>query len=173
MATDEGTVSRAADVRSRKGIDPRHPACACLSCIGHLAADLDPLNLLNKPRCRSSIPISTASATPIRSSLFINGVWASKARRQADGRHPQAHLLRPHRLRVHALNDAEQRLAARGSKPDKRFLHPEGKRRFSSSSSKRKLREFCAVRFVGTKRFGSMRRSDIPRSSSIKRAPAR
>ncbi len=107
--------------------------------IGHLAADLDPLGLAEKQNLPQLEPSFYGfHEADLDKPIYMDGVLGLADRHAAPGgRHPQAHLLRAHRLRVHA----HQRSGAEGlaAAPDRRpgqgdHLHRSRARRRSSTS---------------------------------------
>jgi len=161
LAPDEGTVSRAADVRlaARESIRAIQLVRA-YRVIGHLAADLDPLNLLNKPPLPQLDPhFYGFRDADLDHPVFINGVLglesATPRQMSTSSSAPIAAASATSSLHI---NDAEQK--------DWLQRRIEGRtRRFPSlRKAKRSIlfklveaegfEKFCAVRFVGTKRFG-------------------
>ncbi|HWY16343.1 MAG TPA: 2-oxoglutarate dehydrogenase E1 component [Rhizomicrobium sp.] len=158
---DEGTVSRAADVRlaARESIRAIQLVRA-YRVIGHLAADLDPLKLLQKP----PLPQLDPHFYGFRDSdfdhpVFINGVLGLES---ATPRQMVDILKRTYCGRIGYefmhINDAEQKdwLQRRIEGPDREIsFTPEGKRSILFKLVEAEgFEKFCAVRFVGTKRFG-------------------
>src|ERR1700720_3399199 len=158
---DEGTVSRAADVRlaARESIRAIQLVRA-YRVIGHLAADLDPLKLLQKP----PLPQLDPHFYGFRDSdfdhpVFINGVLGLES---ATPRQMVDILKRTYCGRIGYefmhINDAEQKdwLQRRIEGPDKDIkFTPEGKKAILYKLVEAEgFEKFAANRFVGTKRFG-------------------
>ncbi len=158
---DERTVSRAADVRlaARESIRAIQLVRA-YRVIGHLAADLDPLKLLQKPPLPQLDPhFYGFRDADLDHPVFINGVLGLES--ATPGQMVDI-LKRTYCGRIGYefmhINDAEQKdwLQRRIEGPDREIsFTPEGKRSILYKLVEAEgFEKFCAVRFVGTKRFG-------------------
>ncbi|MBV9063830.1 MAG: 2-oxoglutarate dehydrogenase E1 component, partial [Alphaproteobacteria bacterium] len=128
--------------------------------IGHLAADLDPLHLNPKPQLAQLDPnFYGFHEGDLDRPIFIDGVLGLEA---ATPRQIVTILQRTYCGRIGYefmhINDPEQKdwLQRRIEGPDKEIsFTPEGKRAILNKLIEAEgFEKFCAVRFLGTKRFG-------------------
>ncbi|HSC19928.1 MAG TPA: 2-oxoglutarate dehydrogenase E1 component [Rhizomicrobium sp.] len=128
--------------------------------IGHLAADLDPLHLNPKPHLAQLNPnFYGFHQSDLDRPIFIDGVLGLET---ATPRQMVSILQRTYCGRIGYefmhINDPEQKdwLQRRIEGPDKEIAFtPEGKRSILNKLIEAEgFEKFCAVRFLGTKRFG-------------------
>jgi 2-oxoglutarate dehydrogenase E1 component len=128
--------------------------------IGHLAADLDPLQLSAKPQLAQLDPnFYGFHASDLDRPIFLDGVLGLET---ATPRQMVSILQRTYCGRIGYefmhINDPEQKdwLQRRIEGPDKEIrFTPEGKRSILNKLIEAEgFEKFCAVRFLGTKRFG-------------------
>ncbi|HEY2445863.1 MAG TPA: 2-oxoglutarate dehydrogenase E1 component, partial [Rhizomicrobium sp.] len=158
---EDGKAASAADARSASRESIRAVQLVrAYRVIGHLAADLDPLELASRPELSQLNPhFYGFRDSDLDRPVFIGGVLGLES---ATPRQMVEILRRTYCGRIGYefmhINDPEQKdwLQRRIEGPDKEIsFTPEGKRSILFKLVEAEgFEKFCAVRFVGTKRFG-------------------